>query len=88
MKDADAVRLEDWLDAELWRSSKAQTVFPTVDSWSWFKRRNRRALVEAGVLILGRGRLSDSVDSVRIGTVIQGIRRQESLQIVNKALAA
>ena len=82
------VRLHDWLDAEKWRATGAQTVFPTADSWLWFKRRNRKELVTKGVLILGSGRLSDSVDSVRIGAVIQAIRYQESMQKINKSLTA
>lgn len=85
MEVAQFSSLDDWLDAEKWRSQKAQTVFPTSDSWIWFKRRHRRALVEAGVLVLGSGRMSDSVDSVRIGTVVQTIRRHESLERIKKS---
>lgn len=85
MEIAEAVSLEDWVDAETWRETKAQTVFPTRDSWKWFKSRNRRTLVEDGVLVLGSGRLRDSVNSARIGSVIQMIRRQDSLDRINGA---
>ena len=80
----DAANLNDWIDAERWRETQAQTVFPTSDSWIWFKRRNRRKLVESGVLVLGSGRMSDSVNSTQIANVIQCIRRQESLERINK----
>ena len=85
MEKLEIISLDQWSDAETWRKKCAQTVFPTTDSWTWFKRRNRRVLVEEGVLVLGSGRMSDSVDVTRIGSVIQAIRRHESLRRVNKS---
>lgn len=76
--------LDNWIEAELWRASHAKTVFPTSDSWTWFKRRNRRALVEEGVLVLGSGRVCDSVDINRIGAVVQTIRRRESIARIDR----
>jgi hypothetical protein len=79
MDESEIVSLEDWVYAEAWRESHARSVFPTHDSWIWFKRRHRRTLVESGVLVLGSGRVRDSVDTKRISAVILAIRRRESI---------
>ena len=74
------IDLRNWVNAEQWRVEHASSVFITPASWTWFKRRNRKKLVEAGVLILGSGRQSDSVDSSKISGVIQKIRLAESIE--------
>jgi hypothetical protein len=88
MENAQIVRLEDWMDAEAWRAASGKTVFPSEGSWLWFKRTNRRELVESGALILGRGRLCDIVDTKRIGAAVQSILQKESMRIVNKSVEA
>ena len=46
-----------WMTApELLALPEAQAIFPTEGSLDWFVRENRAALVDAGVLILGKGR--------------------------------
>lgn len=71
--------LSKWCDAEQWRRNFASSVFPTAASWKWFSRTNRRELVHRGVLVIGGGRASDSVNVDRIGDVVQEIRLARSL---------
>lgn len=81
--DAAGVDLRDWIDAEQWRAEFAPSVFRTPAAWSWFKRRHREELVEAGVLILGAGRVADTVHAGKIAEVVQRIRQAESLSKLN-----
>lgn len=74
----ESIDLNDWIDAEQWREKYASSVFRTHASWTWFKRRHIKKLVESGVLILGRGRAGDTVHISNIAGVVQEIRLAES----------
>lgn len=72
------------MPAEEWRTRFGVSVFKTKPAWDWFKRDHRRELVEAGALYLGCGRMKDMVHIDRISQVVQSIRRQESLNRLNR----
>ena len=63
--------------AARWREEQAAEIFRTQSSWDWFRRNHHRELIEAGVLIPGRGRRGDLVKPA-INDVVVGILRREA----------
>ena len=49
--------LADWTAKEEWRRRKAQHLFPTEESFTWFLRTYRPQLLEAGAIGLNAGRI-------------------------------